>query len=145
MSTLTCRPVDSPWWQLDAERVQIEVPEAAADQIDALPLPECPEVLGQWEVVLLDGSSVEVADAAGRRWRIRRGQCSLGSCCCDLVAWPADRREPVPAPEVFDAWYFHQDSAGWDALEAATGLPVGDMAPPELLAVVEAARAAGAL
>jgi len=43
------------------------------------------------------------------RWRMRRAQCGLGPCCCDLQDWPADRTAEIPPPEMFDAWAFHAD------------------------------------
>ena len=125
-------------------RRRLVVPATAVEQIEALPLPDVEE-LGEWETVPLGGEEVEVLDLVTRkRWHVRRAQCGLGLCACDLQAWPVDYAGPIPESEVADGGPFWLDEDGWDALEAEVGKPVGDYAYPDLLAAVEEARGAGA-
>lgn len=123
------------WWlePRPEDRTRIVVPASALEQFHALPLPDVGSVA---EPVYLDGATVEVLDLVSRkRWLLRRGQCGMGSCACDSQGWPADRRDPVPVPEVFDWWLFRLTPDECDALDSAAGQPVSEMGWPDALRV----------
>jgi hypothetical protein len=139
---LFCRDLSASWEEAEPVRHRLVIPASAAEQVDALPVPDVEE-LDPWEVVYLGGESVEVLDLGTRkRWRIRRAQCGMGLCCCDLQAWPADYAGPVPDPDPFDGWPWWLTSEGWDALDVECGRPVGELGWAELLAAVAEVRGA---
>lgn len=97
------------WWPRDASYRRLVVAAVAADQLDALPVPEYDELPPEG-VVYLGGEWVEVLDLATReRVRVRRAQCGLGPCCCGWQWWPAARTEPLPAPDWYDRAELYQD------------------------------------
>lgn len=112
------------------------IPEAAVAQIEALPVPDVEE-LGEWQTVQLDGSTAQVLDlSTRRRWNVRRAQCGLGPCACDLQAWPADFAGEVPPAEVADGWMFWLDGPGWDALAVECGRDVSELPFEQLVEAV---------
>lgn len=119
MPVLHVRDVDCPWTAEGDERVvhRLVLTLAAAEQVDNLPVPErMPE---EGETIVHDGRALLVVDqATGKRWYVRRAQCGLGRCSCDLQGWPATRREPVPPAEWFDDWRCYLTPEELDALEA---------------------------
>lgn len=138
------RVVTATWHEGSPERVRLVVPAAAAAQIEELPVPDVEE-LGDWDLVYLDGQSVEVLNLADRkRWRVRLGQCGFGSCCCDAVAWPSDYAGPLPDPEPFDGWPFNLSGDMWDALAEECGRDVSELGWDDLLRAVAEARGARA-
>lgn len=117
-------------------RHRIVIPAGALDQLDKLTVPEI-EDLEPWEIRYLPAESVEVLNLADRRkWRIRLGQCGMGSCACDAVAWPADYVGPLPDPEPFDGWPFTLTGEQWDALAVECGRDVSVLGWDELLEAV---------
>jgi hypothetical protein len=134
--TLWARPVDAVpadehqayWWPVGAPRDRLVVPAAAAAQVDALPAGDLADE--GHPVTFLPADSVEVLDLVGRRRvRIRRAQCGLGPCACDLQYWPADRDGPVPDPEWCDDLALYGDPAEAEG----SGCPCGCVAAGEVL------------